>query len=402
MLGHQFIILTNHRSLKELLTQVIQIPEQQMYLARLMGYDYCIQYRSGNTNLVADALSRRMEATESTLLLLSVPCLTFLEELKKQLNQELSFVDFIDNIKTNPTKFPDYSVSNDLVLQGNRIWLPQGIPFLQVLLTEYHSTPTGGHMGVAKTLARLTENFYWPGVRHDVKQFVAACVDCQQTKYETKRAAGLLCPLPVPCRPWEDLSLDFITGLPSFHGHTTILVVVDRFSKGVHLGMLPTQHSAYAVATLFMNTIGKLHGMPRSLVSDRDPLFISQFWKELFRLSGTQLRMSSAYHPQTNGQTEVLNRVLEQYLRAFVHKKPSSWGKFLPWAEWSYNTSRHSGTGVSPFEVTFGRRPPDWPSYVTSTSKVEAVDEFLTDRESIFQDLKKKLQKAQVLMKHNR
>ena len=112
--------------------------------------------------------------------------------------------------------------------------------------------------------------------------------------------------------------------------------------------------------------------------------------------------MSSAYHPQTNGQTEVLNRVLEQYLRAFVHKKPSSWGKFLPWAEWSYNTSRHSGTGVSPFEVTFGRRPPDWPSYVTSTSKVEAVDEFLTDRESIFQDLKKKLQKAQVLMKHNR
>ena len=142
----------------------------------------------------------------------------------------------------------------------------------------------------------LTENFYWPGVRHDVKQFVAACVDCQQTKYETKRAAGLLCPLLVPCRPWEDLSLDFIMGLPSFHGHTTILVVVDRFSKGVHLGMLPTQHSAYAVATLFMNTIGKLHGMPRSLVSDRDPLFISQFWKELFRLSGTQLRMSSAYH----------------------------------------------------------------------------------------------------------
>lgn len=166
-------------------------------------------------------------------------------------------------------------------------------------------------MGVAKTLARLTENFYWPGIRKDVKHFVAAYVDCQQTKFETKKVVGLLCSLPVPCRPWEDLSLNFIRGLPSFHGHTTILVVVDRFSKGVHLGMLPTQHSAYSVAILFMNITGKLHGMPRSLVSDRDPLFISKFWNELFRLSGTKLRMSSAYHPQIDRQTEVLNRVLE-------------------------------------------------------------------------------------------
>lgn len=137
-------------------------------------------------------------------------------------------------------------------------------------------------MGVAKTLARLTENFYWPGVRKDVKHFVAACVDCQQTKFETKKVVGLLCSLPVPCHPWEDLSLNFIRGLPSFHGHTTILVVVDRFSKGVHLGMLPTQHSAYSVAILFINITGKLHGMPRSLVSDRDPLFISNFWQNLF------------------------------------------------------------------------------------------------------------------------
>lgn len=143
---------------------------------------------------------------------------------------------------------------------------------------EYHSTPTGGHMGVTKTLARLIENFYWPGIRKDVKQFVAACVDCQHTKYETKKTAGLLCPLPIPSRPWEDLSLDFITGLPPFRGNTTILVVVDRFSKGIHLGMLPTQHSAHSVVVLFMEIVEKLHGMPWSLVSDRDPLFISSFW----------------------------------------------------------------------------------------------------------------------------
>lgn len=184
-------------------------------------------------------------------------------------------------------------------------------------------------MGIAKTLARLTENFYWKGIRQDVERFIASCVDCQHTKYETRKLARLLCPLPIPSRPWEDLSLDFITGLPAFQGHTVILVIVDRFSKGIHLGMLPTRHTAYTVAVLFMDLVGKLHGMPRSLVSDRDLLFLSRFWQELFRLSGTKLRLSSAYHPQSDGQTEVLNRVIEQYLRAFVHKKSSSWGKLL-------------------------------------------------------------------------
>ena len=140
----------------------------------------------------------------------------------------------------------------------------------------------------------------------------------------------MLSPLPVPTRPWEDLSLDFIVGLSSYKGNTTILVVVDRFSKGIHLGLLPSQYIAYQVATLFLDILAKLHGMPQSLVSDRDPLFISKFWQELFKLSGTKLRLSLACHPQSDGQTEVMNRIIEQFLRAFVHHRPSSWGKFLP------------------------------------------------------------------------
>lgn len=162
---------------------------------------------------------------------------------------------------------------------------------------EYHTTPTGDHAGIAKTLARILENFSWPGLQKDVKQFVTNCLDCQVTKYETQKVAGLLCPLPIPHRPWEDLSLDFIVGLPPYQGNTTILVVVDRFSKGIHLGMLPTAHTAHMVATLFIEVVVKFHGVPQSLVSDRDPLFISRFWQELFQASGTHLRMSSAYHP---------------------------------------------------------------------------------------------------------
>ena len=147
---------------------------------------------------------------------------------------------------------------------------------IPTLLTKYHSTPTGGHMGVAKTVARISENLCWPGLRDDVAQFVAQCVNFQHTKYEAKKMAGLLCPLPVPHRPWEDLSLDFITGFPPYHDNLVILVVVDRFSKGIHLGMLPSSHTTHVVASLFMGIVGKIHGLPRSLVSDRDPLLVNK------------------------------------------------------------------------------------------------------------------------------
>lgn len=153
----------------------------------------------------------------------------------------------------------------------------------------------------------------------DIKAFVRKCSIRQQVKHETRKSGGLLQPIPIPTGIWEDLSMDFVTHLPSSHGFMVVLVVVYRFSKGIHLGALPTQFTAFKVANLFMGMVCKLHGFPRSIISDRDPVFLSLFWKELFRMSGTTLRMSIAYHPQTDGQTEVLNRTLETYLRAFVH-----------------------------------------------------------------------------------
>lgn len=152
-------------------------------------------------------------------------------------------------------------------------------------------------MGNKKTLARIKENFTWKSIRDDVQRFIATCIDCQHTKYEDHKPVGLLCPLPIPSIPWEDLSLDFIVGLPTYQGQTIILIVVDRFSEGLHLGMLQPHYTAY------MDIMGKLHGMPCSLVSNRDPLFISHFQQELFKLSGTKLCMSSTYHPQSDGQT---------------------------------------------------------------------------------------------------
>ena len=297
LLGHHFIIITDHKSLKELLTQAIQTPEQHTYLARLMGYDYQIVYHSDSHNQAADALSRLPEQGSPSLMILSVPCLTLISELCQQLESLPEYVEHRNAIMQSPLSHPHFSITNNLILHKNRIWLPRGFPMIPTLITEYHCTPTGGHMGIAKTLARITENFYWQGLRDDVTQFVSQCLPCQQKKYEMKKSAGLLCPLSIPHHPWEDLSLDFIVGLPLYHGNTMILVVVDRFSKGIHLGMLPSSHTAHTVATLFMDIVGKIHGLSRSLVSVRDPLFVSPFWQELFRYSGTRLRMSSAYHP---------------------------------------------------------------------------------------------------------
>jgi hypothetical protein len=293
LLGHKFIIFTDHQSLKQLISQVIQTPEQQVYLSKLLGFDFTIQYKSGKTNLVADALSRI--ETPAACLMLTVPQFVFLDELRSQLLLNNEFKQLLSSIQQTPALHPHYRAHQGLIFFKERIWLPSDIPFKQRLLDEFHNSPISSHMGVDKTLHRLQAHFYWQGMRQDVRQFVAQCIVCQSTKYETKKPGGLLQPLPIPSGIWEDLSLDFITGLPPSHGNTVILVVVDRFSKGAHFGALPPTYTAYKVARLFLDMICKHHGLPRSLVSDRDSVFISHFWRELFKLSGTKLRMSTAY-----------------------------------------------------------------------------------------------------------
>ncbi|KAL3564871.1 hypothetical protein D5086_032917 [Populus alba] len=158
------------------------------------------------------------------------------------------------------------------------------------------------------------------------------------------------------------ITIDFIDGLPSLAGKTSILVV-DRLSKSAHFLALSLPYTTKLVAETFIAGIVKLHGMPQSIVSDRDPICISYFLREFLKLSGTQLKMSSAYHPQTDGQTEVVNRCIEQYLHCFAYQQPRKWHSFLPWAEFWYNTTYHSSTGMTPFQALYGRLPPTIPQY---------------------------------------
>lgn len=191
--------------------------------------------------------------------------------------------------------------------------------------------------------------------------------------------------------------MDFVEGLPKSGGIDTVLVIVDRLSKYAHFVGLSHPFTAPTVAQLFIKEVVRLHGYPSTIVSDRDRVFLSLFWTELFRVQGTALHRSTAYHPQSDGQTEVVNKTLEGYLRCFINGKPREWAKWLPWAEYWYNTSSHSSTKYSPFEIVYGRPPPQLVRFHSGSTAVASLDEQLLRRDMTLADLKTNLERAQQL-----
>lgn len=170
-------------------------------------------------------------------------------------------------------------------------------------------------------------------MKQDVENFVKQCSVCQHSKHSNTHPLGLLQPLPIPEGVWRDLSMDFIEGLPKSQGYSVILVVVDKLTKFAHF--LPVKHpyTAASIAELFMDNVVKLHGLPNSIVTDRDTIFISNFWKQLFKLYKVNLQLNTAYHPQSDGQTERVNQCLEMYLRCSVQDAPTTWKAWLSLAE---------------------------------------------------------------------
>jgi hypothetical protein len=190
----------------------------------------------------------------------------------------------------------------------------------ELLVQESHGGGLMAHFGVAKTLAILQDHFYWPHMKLDVERICGRCVTCRQAKSKVQ-PNGLYTPLPIPSEPWIDISMDFVLGLPRIkRGRDSIFVVVDRFSKMAHFIPCHKTDDASHVADLFFREIVRLHGMPRTIVSDRDAKFLSYFWKTLWCKLGTKLLFSTTYHPQTDGQTEVVNRTLSTLLRAIIRK----------------------------------------------------------------------------------
>jgi hypothetical protein len=224
---------------------------------------------------------------------------------------------------------------------------------------------------------------------------IRECATCQQNKDEHTHPTGLLQPLPIPEHKWESISMDFITGLPKVQGKDGIFVVVDRLTKFAHFFAISMEYSASQVANLFFKEIFRLHGLPRTIVSDRDSRFMSTFWQELFRLVGTELTPNTSYHPQTDGQTEIVNKWVEGYLRNYVTGQQRAWVKWLHLGEYCYNTTHHMSIGMSPFRALYGYDSLTFMEIAFGDSRAPMAKEWIQESQDILRELKDHLQRAQ-------
>ncbi|XP_033139498.1 uncharacterized protein LOC117131495, partial [Brassica rapa] len=301
----EFVIHTDHESLKYLKGQNKLSKRHARWVEFIETFPYVIKYKQGKENIVADALSRRHDG---------------------------------------------------FLFYDNRLCVPN-CSLRDLFVRESHGGSLMGHFGIAKTLKTLQDHFFWPRMKSDVEKLCERCATCKQAKSKVQ-SHGLYTPLPIPYHPWNDISMDFIVGLPRTRtGKDSIFVVVDRFSKMAHFIACHKTDDALHVANLFFKEIVRLHGMPRTIVSDRDTKFLSYFWKTLWSKLGTKLLFSTTCHPQTDGQTEVVNRTLGTLLRAFIKKNLKSWEDYLPHCEFAYNHAVHSASKFSPFEIVYGFNP---------------------------------------------
>ena len=245
-----------------------------------------------------------------------------------------------------------------LFKRGAAVCIPDTDGLHTSIISELHCSPYAGHVGMNRSLALISIYFYWPDLQTDINNYVRGCVVCQRNKPSVGQPAGKLQPLPVPSGVCEDISMDFIGHLPkTTMGNFFILVVVDRLSKMAHF--LPCKKSidGPGVAALFVDRIWSMHGLPKSVVTDRGTQFLNAFNKALTRIVGTKHAVSSSYHPETDGQTERVNRVLNKMLRHYTNARYDDWDLQLPLCEFAHNNARSSATGMSPFYVCYGKHP---------------------------------------------
>jgi hypothetical protein len=217
--------------------------------------------------------------------------------------------------------------------------------------------PIGGHYAIAKTFKLISHDFFWPGMCRSIRAYVHCCDACLHAKATQHKPYGLLKPLPVSAEHWHDVPLNFVFGLLLSSGFDSILVVKDCLSKHTHYLPCLTTINAAETADLFFRKIFRLHGLPKTILSDRRPQFASKFWRRLFEVLGVDIRLSTTFHPETYGSTEFTNQVMEQYLRIFCNFKQNDWFHFLPLAEFTYNNSVNSTTKLMPFVADAGVNP---------------------------------------------
>ncbi|WVZ97053.1 hypothetical protein U9M48_042617, partial [Paspalum notatum var. saurae] len=364
-------IYTDHMSLKYIFTQPEINMRQRRWLELIKDYDMDIHYHPGKANVVADALSRkahcnaieaRPTARHAELYSLIIEP-TIKDQIIAAQKNDKGTAHIRDEI--NEKKKACFKLDEEGVLWfKKRLVVPKDMELRKKILDEAHTSMFTMHPGSNKTYQDLKQKFWWTRMKREIGKYMSECDVCQRVKPDHLKPAGMLQPLAVPAWKREDIHMDFIVGLPRTpKGYDSIWVIIDRFTKSAHFIPMKTIYHAKTYAEIYIARIVSLHSLPQTITSDRGSLFVSRFWEHLQTALGTTLIQSSAYHPQTSGQVERVNKILEDMLRACALTYSTKWDECLPLVEFAYNNSYQKSLEMALFEALYGRRcrtPLNW------------------------------------------
>ena len=367
-----FQLFTDNQGVTYLKSKAGLSKREARWVEFLADFDVEIIHCAGRENM-ADALSRvdstpetPLSETESGGLMVTRTEIQaskdFNRWLAKGYKLDKKMCHIIKRLKKNPGSCKQYrwdSAQERLYLisgERERLCIPYG-KLRADILRWCHDESSAGHPGRERTYSRISRDYYWPRLGREVARFVKSCRICQHHKGDKPQQAPLQS-LPIPKQPWEEISMDFITGLPeSQQGNNTILTFVDRLTKQAHFVATTATLDAKATADLYVQAVFRHHGLSRSITSDRDPRFTSKVYGDIFKQLGVELKLSTANHPETDGQTERVHRTIEQILRTVVNHRRSNWEELLPICEFAYNDMVGASTGETPFFLNHGHHP---------------------------------------------
>ncbi|QRW07203.1 Retrotransposable element Tf2 protein [Ceratobasidium sp. AG-Ba] len=367
-------VFTDHRNLERWKNAETFNRRHARWHMELASFNFEFHYRPGKMSNKPDALSRRHDHEDipnPQQIMINAERfkgfkanieIDIISMIREGLSADKSLTTLIASTKKKEDlppsirkQYDKYEWKEDLLWYEGRIVIPENKEIRLAILEMHHDNPIAGHQGQARTLELISRRYYWPAMKQQVNRFVETCEICQRSKGHKHYAPQK--PLPIPQKPWEDIAYDFIVKLPESQGMDSILIVIDRFSRQAHFIPCLESTNAEGVADLFIKEVWKLHGLPKTTVSDRGPTFNSQFLKALYAKLGINPKFSTAFHPETDGITERTNQWLEGFLRSFCNYRPDDWVQWLPIAEFCHNNQVNSATGKTAFETIYGLHP---------------------------------------------
>lgn len=413
--GVKFTVVTDNNPNTYLATQPLLNRRQARWSEFLQQFDFQWVYRPGRVN-VADPLSRIPEVAPVVKLAVAAvgraraPTRADTSAQAETPALPAAFSPLVQQLMDGYAGDAWFKVQANteglqrhagLWYRGHQVVVP-AVPALRTqVISALHASVWAGHFGVYKTLHAVQRLFWWPNMRQDVDHFVSHCSDCQRNKVGGKAPVGKLQPLPIPSSQWSSVGIDFVVQLPrTKSGYDAVCVFVDRFTKMVHLAPTTSDVDAVDTAELFMQHVFRLHGVPATIVTDRGSVFVSQFFATLMKALGVQQLLSTAYHPQTDGQTERANRVMEDCLRHFITPTQDDWDKLLPMVEFAINGAVQESTKHTPFFLNYYRNPHtpfslQLPDVVAARYKLPAVDKQAESLADALRRARKHLENAQ-------